>query len=664
MAPSGFLKKFLNVFKDEDGNGNWVSLREFMNHLKNHLDGDARKNFKTHNVSRVFKKDEIKLINGEESITLSSLIAYIYSTRSKWTFCQSMCDAIETKLGYKTIDSNLLGFYKEISNFEFHKPRMYEHMYESIDMKKLNTETLNDTYEPNFSVEQWNNICLFEHFFAKQNTFLCLTPEQQIEKRKDYFATLRSTRDIANKINTLATSDIKERQYRSELDMRKEGGDAKSSKLELESFNARGILHSPFCIEEGVRKSIVSVDPDFEGSVHCIDCTQDCQGHDPNGSVHIYIQFANRELPGDVLLFDKISGMISRKILRLHSIVCASVIFYKSIGANPIGRDQFCAHIMRGEIDSFYQWINADKDVPPVSKEGKCELCYAVHDSKPLNCTNFSLEEEWYAAVPLNLQILLESFINYKWCNQAKLHQDLTVFMRKKIMNLYGAYEKLLSCLNPKSIGVIRNMTPSYKAIDKEAHLEGASGQVSKKKYMLTLSPRKDFKRQRLKKKGRTAPKARKPQTSALGKMCGINNAHQVTAHEGRPKPLNSGMCLQIPSRPINLSHHISSNVHQNHTHDSSAAVLAQPQHNSHINSACQLTSSAPLHFPHPRPINVMPSPSLELWQCPVMPVDGIYPTNMWQRPPGPQLNISENVDHGGFSTGHAPSWHQPHHGT
>jgi len=653
MAPTGLLKKFLNVYKDENQEGNWVSLKEFISNLENTLDKDARKHFRSNNITREFKKGESKPINGDEAVPLSSLIAFVYKTRSKWSFCQGICDAIEAKLGYKSLDSNVLGFYKEVADYEFHKPRISDHLWEHINISCLSDDTLVSEYKQEFSHKQWNNICLFEHFFSKFSNNLkgLITNDQLIDKRKEFFLSLRSSREAASKIFNIATDDMRERKHRTDL-ADEEIQNIRSHKQMGENeaefcFSSRGTLHKTVCIEDDVIKLISSLQSQFSGRVYCIECTSACQGHDPNGCVHIYVEFAPNEIPVNALTFETMSMSISSKVKK-HSLLCASVIYLKQECVyRQIDRCQFRESMIQGDVTPCFQWINSEKELTAMSKKGKCQTCYSfsLYDNKPLKADTFSLEEEWYTKVPIVMQIFLESFINHRSCNLAKKHLGRSFFMKKKLVKLYSAYERLLACLNPKSVNVMRNLSAKYKAIGSLPQSDNNQTDL-KKRYLLTLSPRKNCKRFKLQKRtNKTTTSKTKKNPSCTGISSQVEHSSS-----GILSSSTAAMCLQIPTRPMNLTQHNTNNTQ----HQDTATVLVQPTVPMHNTATtCQLTS-APLHFTH---MNTS-VPTVPRWPYP-----GVNVSTMWQQTPAP-MNIPDNLDipgSGFHGTATLPAWHHAH---
>ena len=72
---------------------------------------------------------------------------------------------------------------------------------------------------------------------------------------------------------------------------------------------------------------------------------------------------------------------------------------------------------------------------------------------RSLSPDTFDVTKEWVLDVPLDIQILLESFITTR---SFHLSKQKALFLQEKLERLYGAYDVLLNTANRKHIGVIQ----------------------------------------------------------------------------------------------------------------------------------------------------------------------------------------------------------------
>ena len=72
------------------------------------------------------------------------------------------------------------------------------------------------------------------------------------------------------------------------------------------------------------------------------------------------------------------------------------------------------------------------------SDADKCEACYKISKLKPLTINGFNVVQEWLCEVPIEIQMLLEVFINK---NSLKHAANRKAFVGKKLNKVHTIYD-------------------------------------------------------------------------------------------------------------------------------------------------------------------------------------------------------------------------------
>jgi hypothetical protein len=85
----------------------------------------------------------------------------------------------------------------------------------------------------------------------------------------------------------------------------------------------------------------------------------------------------------------------------------------------------------------------------------ECGICYPNKDIAPLDWKTLDIEKEWYLDVPIEVQIFLESYINY---GSVKRTKNIDTYMHTKLVRMYSIYDNLLNVYNKYHLGVVQQM--------------------------------------------------------------------------------------------------------------------------------------------------------------------------------------------------------------
>ena len=87
------------------------------------------------------------------------------------------------------------------------------------------------------------------------------------------------------------------------------------------------------------------------------------------------------------------------------------------------------------------------------STEQKCATCFPDSLPPPLDIKTFDILQEWYLAVPMPFQILLETFLPKRSLYRAANKER---FLRKKFTRLFTLYDAALNCYNKHYTGILQ----------------------------------------------------------------------------------------------------------------------------------------------------------------------------------------------------------------
>ena len=108
--------------------------------------------------------------------------------------------------------------------------------------------------------------------------------------------------------------------------------------------------------------------------------------------------------------------------------------------------------------------------------ESECASCNSTELPRPLCIQDFSIQQEWHLDTPLDVQMILETFINRMSVRKCK-----DIYVKSKLGRIYGLYDSLLNTFNKKYIGVLQQantdeLAMHYRSIDTVFSITSSTG--------------------------------------------------------------------------------------------------------------------------------------------------------------------------------------------
>ena len=426
-------------FMTDNNNNEWIDLQAFKTFLdQNACPTDLKKEFRTFNIKRE-KGVCSRLTNNKWEIDETSVLSYIFHHRDESLNCEKIARHItKTILKSGLPTESRLNLYTKIAEQQF-KETFLDH-YFKVDFSCLNIQSLSDfdinIYKPLFNSEQWRNICIFEHhfgIFTKKKLKSLSTTEADAE-RWHFFNLCLNTQSISSQLGHLCKNTIIDRNERCHATYLKDG-------MQIQA----GFSHVPQIIDEDLHSTLFA---EFGVNIKLVSINH--ENSQTENSIRVMVEYS---LITDDYIFNKIREILEEK----HQVKCESVILLPKgtisayEGAAFIARFALHDDFLDGKFDT-QKWIpDVDHDVPPIGE--KCLTCFPACLPRPLDIKTFDILEEWVIAVPLPIQILLESLISKRTFDRAN---DKEKFLRKKLTRLFTLYDAGLNCSNKCYTGVLQ----------------------------------------------------------------------------------------------------------------------------------------------------------------------------------------------------------------
>ena len=155
-------------------------MEDFTKFLKdNKVDGD--KKIRGDNLrSFLISNNEVRYINDTVYMTFQGLLVYVINRRDDFQIFKKILNSLTKILSgqKKDIPSTLLSLYEDVANCKLSLP------FCDFQFDESSITTLHADYKTHFSKEDWQNICLFEHHFYKNNPETLSYEDQLVEKTK------------------------------------------------------------------------------------------------------------------------------------------------------------------------------------------------------------------------------------------------------------------------------------------------------------------------------------------------------------------------------------------------------------------------------------------------------------------------------------------------
>ena len=439
-------------------NNKWLKLEDFIVFL--------RRNVKPTDIVTRIRVDNIKKecvkFNGTKCfdnvifISAFSAIKYIFNHADQISVCSDIADEIiELSLGQGVSEENempqtTLDLYHLIVRNDIKDPVILplESGISDLSTSTLVAPTLVDIHKFLFTSEQWQKICLFEHNFSlqycpKESTSV----ETLLQEKWKVFSALITAAQISKYIGQSTKLSITRRKLR-----RKAASEANQIQV-----NINDVQHLYGSLDSSITDSCQQMFGDSLSHLVCVQSSEE--------EVEVYVELKEEAQPG---LLDYMAQRISYELSSKHSIICSKVSFFSNESFSPYCRanDEIARFTMRDDIlchklktQKIWEWHPLDHSVYypcdlASSSDVKCEKCFNIDLPTPLCPKTFNVLNEWLCDVPIEVQVLFESFINKR---SLKSMSHDSVYLRSQVQKLYLIYDMLLNISNFHHSGIIQD---------------------------------------------------------------------------------------------------------------------------------------------------------------------------------------------------------------
>ena len=471
----------------QDETGVLLRFEDFIKFLKdNKVEGD-----KTIRVDHIrlslAKHKELRYVNDNTYITFQGLLVCVINRKDDLQIFKSIFDSITKILTGQKVEetSTVLSLYEEVAKVKL------SISFCDFQIEEQNINTIHADYKNYFSAEEWQNICLFEYHFNKNNPEILSYEDQLVEKTK-YFKGLKDAVNLTKPLSNLSVSN-----YIVENQNRRHTADI----LNGQTLIKDGVTHTYTGLHESL--SICQKNESLNSStLVSAECAASvCSGH--VSGVHIFADVSDLSQEH----FEEKAEIIRSEIKKKHNIFVPEVIFlekgtlskYSCENCSSVHkfqlRDEYFAktiservlYISNGAEESSADLL--DLEVIEVHHDSYCKNCFNSVESficKPLDWKRFDLLSEWYLEIPLELQILLSNiFINRR--SLSKL-ETTSLYMKNKLSKLYALLEFGLNIFNKNYYGVNQRLNTeelivNYHAVSTVFSITAQSGATHSLKF-------------------------------------------------------------------------------------------------------------------------------------------------------------------------------------
>ena len=436
--------KRLYIFKEEGITQPLVYLNDFHKLMKENVIPSDKLKFRTDNFMIEFRRHKTGIydLNHGRAVTVTSVMRYIFRHFDDFVMCHNLGLDIENiickaeKAGSVRTVSEL---YKEISKQQLFINQLDQQL-QDIPIDCENIPSIHLDYRNEFE-EGWQRICVFENYFSKfYNKDLPF--EQTLKEKWSVFETIKSLKETSKKIPLTTKKVIRNRTERKE-------SYKETRRIEI----LAGMRHHPTVIEKHLFERIDSLYVTAVDRIVCID-THESQS---NNSLMVCVSL---DSTNDVD-FNGIASVIIHVLQQHHTVNTSYIHFLPSYKLNHYLRstnsiDRFS---LRDDLINRTNEMNIVFSVQPTSGDGYindiksdiCVTCFSSSLPKPLDISTFDVLQEWYLDVPLDIQIVFQTFLN---SDSMRRSGDKRAFVKRKLDHLYRSYDALLKTFNSQYFGV------------------------------------------------------------------------------------------------------------------------------------------------------------------------------------------------------------------
>ncbi|CAC5418112.1 unnamed protein product [Mytilus coruscus] len=210
--------------------------------------------------------------------------------------------------------------------------------------------------------------------------------------------------------------------------------------------------HSPAVIESQLMKKFDIINPDITFPPVCVDTPQSIETNSVMPNV-LCIEFEK---------YEEYTKIATNFLQNKHNLNASQITFvspktlenYRRPN-NGIARFHLRDDLLQGKLENdIIQVFQPARQSCDGNESIECDACFNHCDLvKPLSLHHFELLQEWFLDIPLDIQIILDKFINR---DSFYSSGDKIAFLLSKMERLYGAFDILLNTFNKNYIGILQ----------------------------------------------------------------------------------------------------------------------------------------------------------------------------------------------------------------
>ncbi|CAC5364010.1 unnamed protein product [Mytilus coruscus] len=304
--------------------------------------------------------------------------------------------------------------------------------------------TLDDKYI------QWKKICIFENYYSKYVASNEDHYETALKQKWETFEYLKNITSMSKNFEKITKTTIKERTLRQKV--------YEHSQNVLVWTRKK---HFPAVIESQLMKKFDVINPDITFTPVCVDTPQSIETNS------IMIIFSCIEFEK----YEENTKIATTFLQNKHHLNASHITFvspetlenYRRPN-NRIARFHLRDDLLQGKLENdIIQVFQTARQSFDGNEFNECEACFNHCDLvKPLSLHNFDLLQEWFLDIPLNIQIILDKFVNR---DSFYSSGDKIAFLLSKMERLYGSYDILLNTFIKNYIGILQQANTDEQAM-------------------------------------------------------------------------------------------------------------------------------------------------------------------------------------------------------
>ncbi len=427
-----------------------IRFKTFISFLRKHSTSTEKDLGRIENIRRTFQK-LLKghfFENGEEYISLTSCLRFIFNQYDKIDVCQKITHEIEQSLlncasQPNVIDHSILDIYKAAAKLDItHETSLGQILVDSLSDSDI--PSLYYQHKIGFDQQEWERIKLFEWHFAKlEPNHASQDLAEGIKRRQSFLNECKSLLDIQPVLQNVCKTTINTNSAR------KAAADLQNGIL----LTGRSV-HIPTQVDATLLAALHEIFPNVVQKVVCVACQTPTCTHDKG--LHVYIELSNHGAQS----FPDICVIITSHLNTCHTEHCPQIVWLKdgtlSQYGDPVQRFHLHDDWALGKLNTATISAPVFENLDNSSEDVCSHCCSVMYHKHPLDWKRFSIADEWMYHVPLFVQIIFGSFINQDSFKRATTPSE---YLANKVQRLYSTFDILLNILNRCYCGINQELS-------------------------------------------------------------------------------------------------------------------------------------------------------------------------------------------------------------